>query len=402
MERIEFSAAVRGLIRDRASNRCSYPACGVTTTSASLEPNDTLRTGVAAHIYSAAESGPRGRGGLSDEEIGEATNGIWLCGRHAKMIDDNDGIGHPSATLLSYKGLHEARIQGEHLGLYPAVGWLHEVEFVKSPIFAPGAKARFGKLNLLYGGNGTGKTTLWRLALGAFEFGHLASWTTHPRDQDLRLSYLRPQPTAIRMQIGSDRSMAIDIDGRRTPMNPLPLRTICVTEKTLVWNEDRDERRWLSTILGLPEPVIDSLAVAVDAFPHAKVRNLRFVTSGSEVRLHSDVAGTAPGLPLGSLSGREKERVIIEFATAAARAYGQYAPTVLVLDFAPMLWDGWFDFYSHHLLDPGNQFQTIMCIPDYTLDLNAIRWNGWEVIRTNGAQPRVTLTQDPREPLTKA
>jgi hypothetical protein len=173
-----------------------------------------------------------------------------------------------------------------------------------------------------------------------------------------------------------------------------------VTEKTLLWNEDRDERRWLSTILGLPEPLIDGLAAAVDAFPHAKVRNLRFVTSGNEVRLHCDVAGTAPGLPLASLSGREKERVIIEFATAAARAYGQYAPTVLVLDFAPMLWDGWFDFYSHHLLDPGNQFQTIMCIPDYTLDLNAIRWNGWEVIRTKGAQPHVTLTQDPREPST--
>jgi hypothetical protein len=396
-ERIEFSAAIKELIQERAGSRCSYPACGVTTTSASLEAGDTLRTGVAAHIYSAAEDGPRGRGGLSDEEIGQAVNGIWLCGRHAKMIDDNGGVGHPPATLLSYKGLHEARVQGEHLGIYPAVGWLHEVEFVRSPIFSAGAKARFGKLNLLYGRNATGKTTLWRLVLGAFDTNHLGSWLSHPQSQDVRVSYLRPQPTAIRMQIGTDPKVTVDVDGQRTAMNALPLRTICVTDTRRRSQDDNDDRRWFSTILGVAEIHIDGLAQAVDAFPHAKVRNLRFVPCEGGVQLRADVAGTRPGLPFRALSGREQDRVVIEFATAAARTFGRSSPTVLVIDFAPMLWDGWFDFFSHHLLDPENQFQTIMCIPEYTLNLNAVRWNGWEVIRTKGTPPEVVLTQEPRD-----
>jgi hypothetical protein len=57
------------------------------------------------------------------------------------------------------------------------------------------------------------------------------------------------------------------------------------------------------------------------------------------------------------------------------------------------LFPGFFDFYSHHFLDPDNQFQTILCIPTRDLDLNSIRWNGWQVIRTVGKRPDVIIEQ---------
>jgi hypothetical protein len=109
------------------------------------------------------------------------------------------------------------------------------------------------------------------------------------------------------------------------------------------------------------------------------------------------VEGTVPGLPLGALSGRETERVFMEFATAAARVSGRYTPTMLILDGCPlMLFESFFDFYSHHLLDPDNQFQTFMCIPSRELDLDRVRWNGWEVIRTIGSSKDIIINQELR------
>lgn len=61
-----------------------------------------------------------------------------------------------------------------------------------------------------------------------------------------------------------------------------------------------------------------------------------------------------------------------------------------------VIFEGIFDFYSHHLLDPENQFQTIMCIPSRSLDLDALKWKGWEVIRTTGRPPSVSVSQELR------
>lgn len=154
MSRFEFSEPTRKLIADRAGNRCSYPTCNVLTVGPGIEPRGVTRTGTAAHIYSASEGGPRGRGGLTEEEITSPENGIWLCRDHGKAVDDNQGRGHPSEVLLSYKGLQESRAQKEILGFCSPIGWIHEVDVRSSPVFQGNplyvgvAKVRLGKLNL--------------------------------------------------------------------------------------------------------------------------------------------------------------------------------------------------------------------------------------------------------------
>src|SRR5262249_31379247 len=153
----------------------------------------------------------------------------------------------------------------------------------------------------------------------------------------------------------------------------------------LQFSDDTDHLAMVAEMLGLATDEVVRLIDEVHAFPHAHIRNVRFVQEDGVHILYADVDGTVPDLPLGALSGREAERVIIEFATAAARVSGRYGPTLLILDGCPALFfDGIFSYYSHHLLDPENQFQTIMCIPSRDLDLDAVRWCGWEVIRMVG------------------
>jgi hypothetical protein len=81
-----------------------------------------------------------------------------------------------------------------------------------------------------------------------------------------------------------------------------------------------------------------------------------------------------------------------------ARVSGGFTPTFLILDdFISILFDGWFEYYSHHFLNASNQFQTLLSIPFRTLDLDRLNWLGWEVIRLNGLPPSVTISQTPRE-----
>lgn len=158
--------------------------------------------------------------------------------------------------------------------------------------------------------------------------------------------------------------------------------------------------------LGVPVQIVPALLDEVNRFPQAHVSNLRLEweeideddpTAGAVHVLRADVQGTRPGLSLRGLSGREQERVLLELVTAAARLSGKYCPTLLILDESvSIIFEGFFDYYSQHLLDPKNKFQTLMCIPERNLNLDHVRWNGWQVIRTSGKPPNVVLSQDIR------
>lgn len=393
MARHEFSAAIRRQIAERAGHQCSFPACNRRTVSSGAGGQYVSRSGYAAHIYSAASDGPRGQGGLTAGELRSADNGIWLCGVHAKLVDNNKGSAYPPEVLHSYKALHEARIALEHEGLYPPIGWLHEFSVGQNPLFVPGQRFQFAKLNLFYGMNGTGKTALIEWIIGFFDPERVTRWMT-PGSLPIqaKMSVLSPKLQRVSMEVSGDQA-SYDIDGSSCAFVPLGFKVIRPRRSAAVNVGDIE---WLSQVLNLPKAVIRGLAREVNQFPHARVSNLRFEhdpESGTET-LRLDVPGTYPGLSLGSLSGGEKAGVVLEMATAAARLSGRYCPTLLILEEIPAIFlDGFFDNYSHHLLDPLNQFQTLMTLPARDLDLANVQWNGWQVIHTRGQPPALQLAQ---------
>lgn len=401
MPRENFTSKVRKLIESAAGHQCSFPACNRRTSGPGPTSKYLSNSGYAAHIYAASSGGPRGQGGLSEAELKGAGNGIWLCGGHAKLVDNNKGNAYPPETLHSYKALHEARVLLEHEGLYPPIGWLHELTIVQGPLFSTPQKVQLSKLNLIYGMNGTGKTAITEWTTGFFDPKTLERWTpAKARPLMLRLSLLNPKLQHLGITLDG-KTLQYSIDGKPVAFVPIGFK---------IFKPDRldfsiqDDREMLAQALSLPIVTIESLVNEVNSFPHAKASNLRFEQDtdddGNPVDrfiLRADVHGTVPGLTLGGLSGGERECVVLELATAAARLSGKYCPTLLVLDGSiSIVFKEFFDFYSHHLLDPLNQFQTLMCIAERDLDLDNVKWNGWQVIRTNGKVPSVTLTQDVR------
>ena len=62
MARVNFTTQTKRLVSERAGFQCSYLTCNRRT----LGPggsDEVSNSGVAAHVYSASEGGPRGQGG---------------------------------------------------------------------------------------------------------------------------------------------------------------------------------------------------------------------------------------------------------------------------------------------------------------------------------------------------
>ena len=91
LPRINFSSKTKRIIAGRAGYQCSFPGCGKVLIGPGKENNEIICIGECAHIFSAADGGPRGKDFLTDEKIRSAENGIYLCSDHHKIIDSNAG-----------------------------------------------------------------------------------------------------------------------------------------------------------------------------------------------------------------------------------------------------------------------------------------------------------------------
>lgn len=390
LSRIDFSPQTKRLVADRAGYRCSYPTCNRITVGPGASVTEVSTSGTAAHIYSASSAGPRGQGGLTDDELKQPTNAIWLCATHARLIDNNRGDKYPPELLLSYKQLQEARVAREQEGLYTPLGWLFSMRIEASPLFVRGAEFSLSKLTVLLGANGTGKTATCEWIRGLFDTPKLQRWRKPDTPIKYALRYFCPDEMNIGLSIDEQGGLRYSLNGRSIPFNPVQYHIIFPRTEPRRCYLPGDDVNYFSDVFSIDESLIEQIASEVNLFPHAKAKNLRFESEDGRRRLHLDLDGTVPGLPFAALSGREQETVLLEFATAMARVSGRHAPTLLILDgFISIFFSGWFDYFSHHFLDPENQFQTLLTVPQTDLDLDSLRWNGWEVVQLADRPPEV-------------
>ncbi|WP_152977832.1 hypothetical protein [Bradyrhizobium pachyrhizi] len=77
-------------LAERVGHRCSFPDCNASTIGPSAESATSIaKTGMACHIYAAADGPAARRTGRSKsiDELRSIENGIWMCYRHGKLID---------------------------------------------------------------------------------------------------------------------------------------------------------------------------------------------------------------------------------------------------------------------------------------------------------------------------
>jgi len=104
--RDDFPKPVKDVLAKRVGHRCSNPNCRNPTSGPQDNARKSVNVGVAAHISAASAGGPRYEATLSSEARTAVDNGIWLCGKCAKLVD-NDEMHYTSDLLRRWKKLSE-------------------------------------------------------------------------------------------------------------------------------------------------------------------------------------------------------------------------------------------------------------------------------------------------------
>lgn len=89
--RDDFSKKVKDTLAKQVGYKCSNQECCKSTLQP-IEEDNVSNVGVASHIAAASRGGPRYDANQSPEERSSISNGIHLCIRCAKLIDDHPDI----------------------------------------------------------------------------------------------------------------------------------------------------------------------------------------------------------------------------------------------------------------------------------------------------------------------
>jgi hypothetical protein len=100
--RDEFSPKDKDTLAKRVGYHCSSPNCRALTAGPQEDPMKVLNVGVASHITAASPDGPRYDNSLTSEQRSSLENGIWLCQKCGKLID-NEPTRYTVETLREWK-----------------------------------------------------------------------------------------------------------------------------------------------------------------------------------------------------------------------------------------------------------------------------------------------------------
>ena len=105
-----YSLTTIKLLFGSCGNQCAYPGCTNQIIAPETPHSDAVVVGHICHIYAAADNGPRGKSGLTEEERNAPENLILMCGYHHPLVD-KQWETYPAETLKAWKRAHEAKYQ---------------------------------------------------------------------------------------------------------------------------------------------------------------------------------------------------------------------------------------------------------------------------------------------------
>ena len=406
--RAEFSPKTKELTAKRAGYRCSFPGCDRTTVGPNKHPDKHSNIGVASHIYGAAISGggPRGTGGLSDEELKSPQNAIWLCREHGDLIDKHGGEDFPSEKLFSYKALHEARIERELTGIHSPFGWIDKMKIHSSPLFSDNIEFDFSQVTLITGGNSVGKTALCEWLAAITHARYLERWAPEPSSREklsIAVDYHNPEPHTASVSFLSDKLPEFKLDNTHTTIPIAPLKVIFPQNLPSRFGGDGEQNHLdlISSALNLHP--YEVLALCEDIKPKGSnyIKRVFFEEHDDGCTMVAELEeGNKASKPriLQLISSSEREKLMMELGIIAANRVSALNPTVLIHDINSSYIDAdWLKRYKKMLIYPACKFQTVISIPSGKFRFDDLEGIGWKVVELREKPPHVIIRNGIRE-----
>ena len=389
----DFSAATKETVAKRAGYICSFPNCGKLLIGPSSDPSQASFIGHVAHIFPAAPKGPRSTAGIAVDQLQSPHNGILLCAHHHRMIDADHGSKYTPSILRSFKDVHEQRISFRLNQYTSPIGWIDHMTIVDSPIIGRMTNIAFGKVTLLYGDNGSGKTHICDMLRGAFSPAALARWLD--RDMEYSVRYFAPVEHDVLVQLSAGK-VTYTIEKEELFLNPNNISVVSPIESPS-WAKEDDDFTFLSRILGIDEFLLLNMIRDKNAFVGLTFKDFEMEISraanGQSIRELKIQFNNGEWLKYGMLSGGEQSCCQLDLAVALASFLSKYRPCSLILDSQP-IWS--IDAmntkrYIEYLSSSSVRFQTIWVGSTKEPKVN---WTGWQIAKLVGQPPDSNVVQD--------
>lgn len=390
MSRVDFNEETRRIIASRSGYRCSFPGCNKTLIGPGKEMNQTVLIGECAHIYSAAEGGPRKQGDLTEEQLSSPKNGIFLCRNHHKIIDANWGNKYSPELLLSFKSRHENLISKE-LGDYPiTINWINSITIKSHEAFNHQLRFNLGKVTHFYGDNCSGKTLICKLIYEAITQKGISD-----NDGDFIID--------IEFQgSNTDKSRTVTCkrnynevsyfeDNNQLPFLPFNLNIIFLRK---VFEINKDQVKAIADCYCIDEKLV--LAVLKDSIFEELGYKIKVVTTREKPYLIRKIKiddGKGFFLDLNHCSGAEIGTFVVEVGLIIAKYLSHKSAVLFVIDWGNI---GCFDEkYMKKLIGRLQSyediFQSIVVAPD---KISLFEWNGWQIAQFNNMVPNTVINQN--------
>ncbi|MCX5819509.1 MAG: AAA family ATPase [Deltaproteobacteria bacterium] len=275
------------------------------------------------------------------------------------------------------------------------IGWIDKLSIAESPIFEQRVDIRFGKITLIYGGNGAGKTTICELIRGAFNPSYLVRWFNKNKQFEYSLSYVSPNEHQVNVCLKNNK-ITYTIDNEEMFLNPHNISIVSPVESPR-WLPEDDDISFLSRMLSIDEVLFlnmiqDKSAISGITFKDFELQNV-LDDYGRPARRLKVTFLNGRSVDYGNISGGQKSCCQLDLIISLAQFLAKYRPCTLVLDTEAgntMDPDNT-KRYIEHLSSSEIRFQTIWVSPDKEPKID---WTSWQIAKVVGNPPRSNVVQD--------
>lgn len=378
MARASFTETTRRILAQRAAYRCSSPNCNRLTIGPGAKDNQIENTGKAAHIFSASKGGPRGQATLTTAQLKSPTNGIWMCGHHADLIDKNSGKRFPAPVIKSWKALHEHRIAYEHSGGNSAFGFVRSIDIETSALFVPGTRLELAKTTFLIGRNESGKSAIceWLSSIDSLQL--IRRWIK-PTPLKFAVTFDAPIERTLSIETGTGR-IHLHLDGVAASTNHHRVSVAFLGyERETTSKNDLD---LLCRALRLDDVSVGALAELI-ANRNLFIQSARFEREKDDdgewqQNLYCTLQSGAE-VSFAGMSSGERGRVLLDFAIAQMQSASDFAPALLIVEWPGLSIDSaGLEKYAAYFSSADCKFQTLITMLERTPRMDAFGWQMYE------------------------
>jgi len=302
--------------------------------------------------------------------------------------------------------MHESRIAREMKGLplTSSAGWVSGLNFIESPLFKPSQKISFGKVTLLFGLNGTGKTAICEWLSSTSGLMRLMErWSFRRRSESIRFEVEFFNPDFAKADVSfKDTTYSCNLNGSSIESLRHAFRVIYLRNEKPGHEVPSADVEYLAYQWGIHPFQVPGILSKMGSEKYgfvrkAEVREVRVDEEDEnnqemEQRVFAQVGEHDSLFTFRALSGREHGQVLLIGAMILADELSRVTPTLLIVELPGTSFsDGLLAKYAERLASHEFQFQTILISPN---EYEKVSWTGWSIARFRGKMPKIEIHQD--------